>query len=99
MARDYYVYILTNADRHTVLYIGATNDLYRRVTEHREKRIAGFAARYNVSKLVYFETFGDPTAAIEREKRLKDGSRKTKLELIARQNPGWRDLYDELLPE
>jgi len=99
MARDYYVYILTNADRHTVLYIGVTNDLRRRVTEHREKRIAGFTARYNVSKLVYFETFGDPTTAIEREKQLKDRSRKAKLDLIARHNPAWRDLYDELLPE
>jgi putative endonuclease len=76
-----------------------TNDLLRRVSEHREKQVAGFTARYNVSKLVYFEIAANPEAAITREKQLKDRSRKHKLELIARQNPEWRDLFDDLRAE
>ena len=98
MPHTYCVYILTNR-WHTVLYTGVTNDLLRRVTEHREKRIPGFTARYNVYKLVCFEVCDDPGSAIEREKQIKDGPRKRKIELIERQNPTWRDLYDDLLEE
>ena len=98
MPRQCYVYILTN-DRHTVLYTGMTNDLLRRVTEHREKQIPGFTARYNVAKLVYFEVCGDPGTAIEREKQIKAGSRQRKIELVEQQNPAWRDLYDDLREE
>lgn len=96
MARDYYVYILTNAHR-TVLYVGVTNDLLRRVTEHREQRVEGFTKRYNVTRLVCFESFPDASTAIEREKQLKAGSRKKKLALIEEQNPAWTDLYPTLL--
>ena len=93
-----YVYLLTN-ERHTVLYTGMSNDLLRRVTEHREKQVPSFTARYNVSKLVYFEICGDPATAIEREKQIKAGSRLRKIELIEQQNPTWRDLYEDLLEE
>ena len=96
MARDHYVYILTNA-HHTVLYTGVTNDLIRRVTEHREKRVEGFTRRYNVTKLVYFECFPDVSTAIVGEKRIKAGSRRKKLDLIEQQNPGWADLSLTLL--
>jgi putative endonuclease len=98
MPRTYYVYILTK-QRHTVLYTGVTNDLLRRVTEHREKRVPGFTARYNVDKLVYFEVHDDPGSAIEREKQIKNGPRRRKLELIDGQNPQWRDVYEDLLEE
>ena len=96
MARDYYVYILTNAHR-TVLYVGVTNDLLRRVTEYREHSVDGFTKRYNVTLLIYFESFPDASTAIEREKQLKAGSRKKKLALIEEQNPTWADLYPSLL--
>ena len=98
MRHAYCVYILTNK-WHTVLYTGVTNDLLRRVTEHREKRIPGFTARYNVYKLVYFEAFDDPGSAIEREKQIQNGPRKRKIQLIEGQNPTWRDLYDDLREE
>jgi putative endonuclease len=89
------VYILTNK-RNTVLYTGVTGDLKSRVHQHREKLLPGFTKRYNVSKLVYFETASDPPGAIEREKQIKAGSRRKKIELIQRLNPDGRDLYDEL---
>jgi putative endonuclease len=91
----YYVYVLTNA-RHNVLYSGVTNDLTRRVSEHREGRIPGFTSRYNVTKLVYYETFADAGAAIAREKQIKAGSRKRKIRLIDAANPRWRDLWPEI---
>jgi putative endonuclease len=94
MDRQFYVYILTNR-RNTVLYTGVTNDLLRRVNEHRTKAVAGFTRRYNVDKLVYYETTDDATGAIMREKQIKAGSRAKKIELINRMNPEWRDLYDE----
>ena len=93
---SYYVYILTNKAS-TVLYTGVTNDLGRRVYEHKEKFVAGFTKRYDASRLVYFETFDDPTSAIEREKQLKAGSRKRKMDLVTDFNPTWRDLYDEIV--
>lgn len=94
----YYVYILAN-QANTVLYVGVTNDLLRRVREHREKLIPGFTRRYNVDKLVYWEAHESITAAIEREKQIKAGSRARKNALIDSLNPDWRDLYPELTAE
>jgi putative endonuclease len=89
--RQYYVYIMANPGNR-VLYTGVTNDLERRVFEHRNHRIAGFTARYNVIKLVYYETGSDPIGAIEREKQIKAGSRTKKIALIESMNPQWCDL-------
>jgi putative endonuclease len=91
----YCVYILTN-QRHTVLYTGVTGDLRARVHQHREKLLPGFTSRYNVSKLVYYEAGYDSSGAIAREKQIKAGSRRKKIELINQLNPEWRDLYEEL---
>jgi putative endonuclease len=91
----YCVYILTNK-RNTVLYTGVTSNLMARIQEHREKLLPGFTNRYNVSKLVYYEAGYDASGAIVREKQIKAGSRRNKIELINRLNPEWRDLYDEL---
>jgi putative endonuclease len=96
MAHEYFVYIMTN-DRRTVLYTGVTNDLLRRVSEHRGKMTRGFTSRYNVDKLVFFEGTTDVVAAIAREKQIKGGSRRRKIALIDGTNPDWRDLYDDLL--
>ena len=90
MDKVYCVYIWTN-ERNTVLYTGVTGDLKTRVHQHREKLLAGFTSRYNLSKLVYFETGYDPSGAIAREKQVKAGSRQKKIDLINRQNPEWRD--------
>ncbi len=87
----YYVYILTNR-RHTVLYIGVTNNLKRRIHEHRTKATPGFTSRYNVYKLVYFERFTDIRIAIRREKQLKNWKRTWKEDLIATLNPDWIEL-------
>ena len=95
MDKLYFVYIMTNI-RHTVLYTGVTNDLARRAYEHKNKLIDGFTKRYNVIKLVYFEAFSDIRDAIAREKQLKAGSRKKKLDLINRMNSEWKDLYDTI---
>jgi putative endonuclease len=91
----YCVYILTN-QRNTVLYTGVTGDLRTRVQQHREKLVPGFTNWYNVSKLVYYEAGGDASGAIAREKQIKAGSRRKKIELINQLNPEWRDLYEEL---
>jgi len=93
---SYYVYILTNLDN-SVLYIGVTNNLVRRVYEHKQKLIPGFTSKYNTHKLVYFEELKDANAAIEREKQLKGGSRKKKIALIEKSNPFCEDLYERLL--
>jgi putative endonuclease len=95
MSNQYYVYILTNKNNR-VLYTGITNDLRRRIYEHREKFIAGFTEKYNVSKLVYYEMFEDPENAILREKKIKAGSRQKKIDLIKGFNKEWNDLYDAL---
>ena len=89
--RTYYVYLLTNAN-HTVLYIGVTNDLARRVAEHKVGTHQGFTKKYNMHKLVYFETDTDINAAIAREKQLKADSRAKKLALINEANPTWEKL-------
>jgi putative endonuclease len=94
-ARSYYVYILASRTGGT-LYIGVTNDLVRRVFEHRSKLIEGFTEKYDVVKLVYFEQFDDPENAIKREKRLKKWNRAWKIRLIEEHNPNWDDLYPSI---
>lgn len=89
---NYYIYILTNKN-HTVLYTGVTNDLRKRLYEHKEKLHKGFTAKYNVDILVYFEHFDHIESAIEREKQIKAGSRQKKLNLINAKNPDWLDYY------
>ena len=94
---NYYVYILTNAHKN-VLYTGVTNDLVRRVYEHKHHMDkSGFTARYNVEYLVYYEITNNPEAAIEREKQIKGWNRKRKNKLIEGKNPNWLDLYDSIL--
>ncbi len=95
MGKTFYVYIMTNP-RKTVLYTGVTNNLPRRVYEHKEKLTPGFASRYNVTDLIYYEMAETAEAAIAREKQLKAGSRRRKIELINSINPTWRDLNPEL---
>jgi len=82
--------------RNTVIYTGVTNDLKRRVYQHKEKLTVGFTSRYNVSKLVYYEVFQDIENAIAREKQIKGGSREKKVQLVNSMNKEWRDLYEEL---
>ena len=89
----YYVYLLTNT-RHTVFYIGVTNDLEQRVFEHKAKINRGFTARYNCTVLVYFEEFNEIIDAIHREKQLKRYQRKWKKELVIDLNPEWKDLSE-----
>ena len=94
---QYYVYILTNA-HHTVLYTGVTNDLIRRVFEHKHHVDKGsFTAQYNVEKLVYYEVTNDIESAILREKQIKGWNRKRKNKIIEIKNPKWMDLYEGLL--
>ena len=95
MARQYYVYIMTN-ERNTVLYTGITNDLKRRAYQHREGLVEGFTKRYRVHKLIYYEVAENPYAAISREKQIKGGSRADKMKWIEDFNPDRRDLYDDL---
>ena len=80
----------------TVIYTGVTNDLKRRVYQHREKLTGGFTSRYNVSKLVYYEVFQNIENAIIREKQIKGGSREKKVQLVNGLNKEWQDLYEEL---
>jgi len=80
-----------------VLYTGVTNYLIRRVFEHRNKLANGFTAKYNITKLVYYEIFDDPENAIAREKQIKGGSRQKKIELIKKDNPNFEDLYSKLI--
>ena len=86
---------MTNRNN-TTLYVGVTNDLVRRVYEHRNKILSGFTAKYELCKLVYFEAFGSELSAIEREKYLKKCYRKTKEKLITDFNPFWHDLYAQI---
>ena len=92
-SRTYYVYILAN--RSQTLYVGVTNNLKRRVWQHRQGEIEGFTRRYRIDTLVYFELFGDVYAAIVREKQIKRWRREKKIRLIASENPNWRDLSDQ----
>ncbi len=91
MKRQYYVYIVTNG-WNRVLYTGVTNDLERRVYEHKNKVMEGFTERYNAGKLVFYETCGDVNSAITREKQIKGWLRKKKVALIESVNPEWKDL-------
>jgi len=94
-SKQYYVYILASKIGGT-LYIGATNNLVRRVYEHREKLAEGFTKRYGVEKLVYFEVHSDIEAAITREKQMKKWNRAWKVRLIEEDNPNWDGLYPRI---
>lgn len=96
MSKQAYVYIMANA-RNTVLYVGVTGDLVKRIFAHKEKLIEGFTKRYNIVKLVYYEVFDDMENAILREKQMKAGSRQKKVDLVESMNREWRDLYEGLL--
>ena len=95
MGRSFFVYIMTNP-RETVLYTGVTNNLPRRVHEHKENLTPGFASKYNVTDLVYYEMAETAEAAIAREKQLKAGPRRRKIEFVKSMNPTWRDLSVDL---
>lgn len=90
----YFVYIMSNQD-HTVLYTGVTNDLQRRVIEHKSGKGGAFSKKYKLYKLVYYESGNEIKIAISREKQIKAGSRKKKIELINSINPDWEDLYEK----
>ncbi len=91
----YFVYIMASQKNGT-LYVGVTNDLIRRVFEHREGSVAGFTKRYDIKDLVYFEEHDEPRNAIQREKNIKHWSRAWKLAMIERRIPDWQDLFDLL---
>jgi putative endonuclease len=91
-----YVYILTNQTG-SVLYIGVTSDIIKRIYEHKEKLVEGFSKKYSLDKLVYYECFDDIKDAIAREKQLKGGNRKKKLDLVNGMNPKWDDMYSKIL--
>ncbi|MDD3006140.1 MAG: GIY-YIG nuclease family protein [Candidatus Pacebacteria bacterium] len=91
MEKTYYIYIMTNVTNNA-LYIGVTNNLRRRVYEHKNKLVDGFSAQYNLCKLVYYESTNDVRAAIEREKQLKRWHREWKMNLIKENNPEFDDL-------
>jgi putative endonuclease len=95
MEKQFYVYIMTN-NNNTVLYTGVTNDLNRRVFEHKNKLLEGFTKRYNIDKLVFYEVYDDINNAIAREKQIKSGSRVKKIKLIEEMNDIWKDLFDEI---
>jgi putative endonuclease len=91
----YYVYLLAS-DKYATLYLGVTNDIIRRVHEHKSKAVAGFTKRYSVDRLVWFEIYDDAITAIAREKDLKKWRRNWKIRLIEESNPHWLDLYPEI---
>ena len=93
--KHYYVYLLTNWNN-KIMYVGVTNDLVRRVHEHKKKLVAGFTTKYNVSKLVYFEETRDVISALAREKEIKRWRREKKNKLVLCINPEWNDLSDRL---
>ncbi len=93
--KQYLIYIMTNFSN-TVLYTGITNNLLRRVQEHKSGNGGAFTKKYKATKLVYYESGDDVRAALKREKQLKGGSRQQKVELIKKMNPGWEDLYEKL---
>ncbi len=93
---NYYVYMITN-QYNTVLYIGITNNLIRRIYEHKNKLVKGFSSKYNLNKLVYFEQTESIESAILREKQLKNYSRAKKEQLISKNNPNHNDLYNEII--
>jgi putative endonuclease len=94
--RRYCIYILAS-DKNGTLYIGVTNNLAKRIYEHKNKIIKGFTEKYKVDKLVYYEIHGEVSAALYREKQLKKWNRQWKVELIEKENPGWTDLYNKII--
>ena len=92
MMKQYYVYIMTNNSR--TLYTGVTDNLVRRAYEHKKKLVEGFTKKYNITRLVYYETTSDVRAAIQREKQVKGWLRKKKIALIEAANPEWKDLSE-----
>ncbi len=95
-SREYYSYILASK-RNGSLYVGMTNDLVRRINEHREKKVEGFTKRYNITDLVLYNSHTSPEEAIKAEKRMKSCSRNEKIVMIERANPYWNDLYNEII--
>jgi putative endonuclease len=95
VGKEYSIYIMTNT-HHTVLYTGVTNDLKRRVYEHKNNMGSSFMKKYNLQNLVYYEVGDNIHSALAREKQIKGGSRRMKIELIESMNPEWKDLWDEL---
>jgi len=91
--KQYYVYIMTNKSR--TLYTGITSNIKKRVYEHKNKLVPGFTKKYNITRLIYFETFADVHSAIAREKTIKGWLRKKKVELITKTNPDWKDLSND----
>lgn len=94
--KHYFVYLAMNQSNSTI-YVGVTNDLVRRIYEHKKKLMEGFTTRYKINKLVYFEAFEDINEAIKREKQIKGGSRKKKIALIEKENPLYKDLYKTII--
>jgi putative endonuclease len=92
---SYYVYILASR-KDGATYVGITNDLVRRIYEHRTKAVRGFTSKYNITRLVWFEIYDDPISAISREKELKKWKRAWKIQLIEAQNPEWQGLYESI---
>ena len=95
MKKEGYVYFLTNK-KNNVLYIGVTSNLEKRIYEHKNKLIEGFAEKYNCNKLVYYEHYNKIEEAIKREKQLKNWHRKWKNNLVEKENPEWKDLSEKL---
>ena len=95
MSKSYCVYIVTNLNN-TTFYIGITNNLIRRIYEHKKEMVEGFTKRYKLKKLIYFEEFSKPYEAIAREKQLKNWHRQWKINLILKSNPNFEDLYDQI---
>ena len=93
MEKKYYVYIATN-NSNSVLYTGVTNNLQRRIYEHKNKITLGFTSKYNINKLIFYEIFNSPQEAIAAEKKIKAGSRQKKIFLIESINPTWKDLAE-----
>ena len=91
----HYVYILASR-KDGAIYVGVTNDIVRRIYEHRTKAIKGFTSKYNITRLVWFDIYDDPISAISREKELKKWKRSWKVQLIETQNPQWDDLYESI---
>jgi len=96
LSKGYYIYLLTNK-RLNVLYTGVTNHLIRRVYEHKNKMVDGFTKKYNVDRLIHYETYSDISDAIAREKEIKGWSRAKKNALINQGNPKWEDLFNEII--
>lgn len=94
--KKYYVYLMMNYTN-AVIYTGITCDLVKRIYQHQNKLVEGFTKKYNVNKLVYYEICDNPESAIAREKQIKAGSRMKKIDLITRNNPKYRDLYEKII--